>query len=395
MQLEGSISTLTKVSLRIADDPLIVPRKTACPLSGYNFRMIARFALLFVCMMATIHAQEPQVTPEMNVESATLHDWLHSGDLRLVAWAADFARRRHEDRVLRDIPNLLEHWSMPPITGGYEEQAAQRRAVMALLDALIEGNVRVPIPVIKLMAGEFPAQSLLLIQQHVSSEGAKSTLLDWAINDGGGFVDTRSRSAAMILAKSPDSFFVHEVLKGLVQHVTIRVVSPGTGYGSGSGSCGDSGILPPTTGWPVVFTYGLREENGETSTEDFNSLPVVKLGNHRVVAYRYPENRGGGGCISRQSDASFRHELVANWLGIEPSKMKWQPEQSLDVVWVNKTSYQRELGAFLEEDRAKMSETLRGLVKQGLLDEQNLDGAFPQISIRFECHLTPCPLAGL
>ena len=342
-----------------------------------------------------MNAQEPQVTPDMNVESATLHDWLHSGDLRLVAWAADFAHRRHDDRVLTEIPRLLEHWSMPPIAGGYEEQAAQRRTVMALLDSLIEEKVQVPIQVINSMAREFPAQSLLLIQQRGPSEGTRSTLLEWAFNDGDGVGDTQSRSAAMILAKSADSYFVHEVLKGLVQHVTIRVVAPGTGYGGGIGSCGDSGIVPPPPGWPVVFAYGLREENGESSTEDSNSLPVVRLGNHRVEAYRYAENRGGGGCISSQSDASFRHELVAYWLGIEPSKMQWQAEQSLDVVWVNKSSFQRELGAFLEEDRVRMSETRRGLVKRGLLDEQDIDGTFPQISLRFECHLTPCPLAGL
>jgi hypothetical protein len=42
------------------------------------------------------------------------------------------------------MPELLEHWTMPPDYGGDESQAAPRRAVLAILDALIQENAVVP-----------------------------------------------------------------------------------------------------------------------------------------------------------------------------------------------------------------------------------------------------------
>jgi hypothetical protein len=60
----------------------------------------------------------------------------------LISWAAEFA---------------------PAATNGYQSQAAQRRAVMAVLDTLIQENVQVPIPVIGAVAGSFPSQAVILI----------------------------------------------------------------------------------------------------------------------------------------------------------------------------------------------------------------------------------------
>ena len=47
-----------------------------------------------------LSAQEPVITPDMPVTTATLQQWLHSGDPRLVTWAADFARRTHNAAIM-------------------------------------------------------------------------------------------------------------------------------------------------------------------------------------------------------------------------------------------------------------------------------------------------------
>jgi len=366
------------------------------PSRYYNLRMAlkANFLLFLACLITPIMAQEPQITSNMEVDSSLLHKWLHSGDPRLIAWAAEFARRRHDGQLISEIPSMLEHWSMPPIAGGYEEQAAQRRAALALLDTLIQEKVQVSMPVIRSQAEAFPAQALLLVE-HVPLTSSNSTLVEWAFNRDGIINGTRSRAAAMILAKNPESSFVYDILKGLIQHVTIRIVSPGPGgVGSGGSSCGDSFPLPPTPGWPQVYAYDLRENNADSERNASDAVPVVKLGNHNIEAERHEENSGWGGCTTPQSDAAFRHELLAYWLEIKPRNMAWQPAQSFTIVWTTKAAYEKEVGLLVEADRVAMSDTRQQLRHRGLLDEQMIDGTFPQIAIAFECEIAPCPLAG-
>jgi hypothetical protein len=58
--------------------------------------------------------QEPLITPDTPVDSGTVYQWLSSGDPRLIAWAADFARRRHEAQILAEMTEWLVHgWSLP------------------------------------------------------------------------------------------------------------------------------------------------------------------------------------------------------------------------------------------------------------------------------------------
>jgi hypothetical protein len=197
----------------------------------------------------------------------------------------------------------------------------------------------------------------------------------------------------MIMAKCPDSEFVHDVLVGIIQRVTVRILPPrlGVGFGSG-GSCGDSGNLPATPRWPTIYTYGLREYKGASRGEDSQSIPVAELGERKVVAYRFEENLGWGSCWRNESDAAFLHELVAYWLGMKASSMPWKPEETLDIVWTTRKDYEQEIGAFVEADRAKMSATVFKLKEKKLLDKLEIDGTFPQISMQFECYIHPCPL---
>jgi hypothetical protein len=350
--------------------------------------------LLFLAFLITpILAQEPKITPDMEVDSPLLHKWLHSGDPRLIAWSADFAHRRHDSQLISEIPGVIQHWSMPPIAGGYEEQANQRRAMLALLDTLIQENVQVSVPVIRSLAEAFPAQATLLIER-VPLKSSSSTLRDWTFNRDGIISDTRSRAAAMVLAKVPEGSFVYDILKGLVQHVTIQIVSPGMANGFGAGpSCGDSVRLPPTSGWPQVYAYGLLENYTDSEKETTESIPVVKVSNHSIEAERYEENRGWGGCTTPQSDAAFRHELLAYWLGVEQRDMPWQPTQTVTIVWTTRTAYESQLGSFIEADRAAVSDTQLQLRRRGLLNDQMINGTFPQISLNFECEITPCPLS--
>ena len=75
--------------------------------------------------------------------------------------------------------------------------------------------------------------------------------------------------------------------------------------------------------------------------------------------------------------------------------MTWQPDESWNISWTTKSVYEREKDKLLEEDRGRMFATLQQLKDKKLLDEKMIDGTFPQISIRYECHISPCPLSGI
>jgi hypothetical protein len=362
----------------------------------YNLRMAAQASLLFLaCLITPIVAQEPKITPDAQVDSSSLHNWLHSADPRLIAWSADFARRRHDSQLISEIPGVLEHWSTPPIANGHKEQVAQRRAVLALLDTLIQENVQVAIPVIKSVAETFPAQSMLLIQR-VPLKNSGETLMTWVFNRDGMISDGRSRAAAMILAKAPDPAFVYRMLEGLELNVALHIVPPNSGYGTGGSfpGCGRGFPDPPTPGWPQVYDYSLREEYGETGREDSNSTLVVELAGNRVSAERFEEGRGPSRCSFLQSDNAFRHELVAYWLGVKPGDMPWQPDQSFAIAWTTKAAYEKQIDSIIESDRTVVSDTILQLQHRGLLDQQITGGTFPRIKFGVYCDIRPCPLQG-
>jgi hypothetical protein len=341
--------------------------------------MVFRNILLLLCVAGPALAQDSQITSEMNVDVGTLHNWLHSGDPRLIAWAGDIARQRHNAEILSEIPGVLENWSMLPKAGKYEEERAQRRAILSLLDSVIQENVEVSLPAIERIADVFPAQAVLLIQR-LPVESTKPELMIWTFARDASINTMRARTAAMMLAKDPDSNFVSRVLGGLVQHVVIHIVSPKNDRGGGmfyGGSCGDSLGTPLEANWPQVYTYDLVENDTGNRASGDGIQPIVELGRHSIVAVRHKENAGWGECSNSQTDARFRHDLIAYWLGINPDEMKWKPYESTTLEWKTKAAYERELGAWLDDDRAKMSGVLQQLRERGLLGETVMDEKFP------------------
>jgi len=348
----------------------------------------------FSCSVASAHAQNPQITPETNVDSSLLHTWLESGDPRLIAWAADFARRRHDADVVSEIPGVIGRLLTAPTTGEYQKSIASRRVVLALLDALIQEHATVSMELIQSLADKFPAQSMLLIGR-VPLARSNSMLMNWAFSNdfGAAMVGTRSHAAAMILAHNPDRNFAYHIVEGLVQHVTVHVTRQRMVFaGAGGMSCGDSSVDSQLPGWPIVYDYSLLEIKDDAERRGSGLIPIVKLGDHTVEVERFQETGGSGGCWSGESDASFRHELVAYWVGVKPSEMPWQPNESFNVVWTTKSAYERELGSLIEANRVKMLGTLQQLQSHHLFDERMADGTFPQISISVDCQIHPCPL---
>ncbi len=354
----------------------MIPMKTA-----------ALTLLLFGSLSLVAVSQQPEITPDTPVDTTTLQKWLHSGDPRLIAWAADFARRNHDATIINDIAPLLEYWTMPPTGGGPRFQEYQHRAVAAMLDALIQENAAPSISVVRSLGDEFPAQALILIKRIAAGE-AQPTLWNWAFDRNGSIRDRRARAAAMLLAKTPDPSFVTEVVRLAEQHLTVQILSQtNRGYGGGvSSSCGDSMGQGAHPDWPVVYAYELKEYDADAPRDQ---IQIAQIGSYAITALRHDAD-GHGDCFHDLSEARFRHELIAYWLGMKPHDMPWQPEESAGIVWTTKAAYESELGHIVEQQRFKMMDTVERLHERDLL-EPHL-GREPRLVVSIECHVDPCPL---
>jgi hypothetical protein len=359
------------------------------------------FTPLFLFVLAAeLNAQEPLVTPETKVDDVILDQWLHSGDPRLIAWSADFARRNHDKKILAEMPELLEHWIIPSAYRGDETQAAQRRAVLAVLDALIQENLEVPVLAIDAIVVSFPVQAAILIFRLPLSE-SRSTLEDWTYGATGNWSERPlARIASMILAKDPlpSSIFRNGMRVGFVasvvdaseEEVQISVRkdnSPSSGYGTST--CGDSLGHKLTPGWPEVYAYGLGEANGQ----GVNGPVLFDLDGDRIYSWRVRESGGSGSCSGsdvQPLNPQTRHRLLAYWLGIPESEMSWKPVESFTIVWTNKITYERQLGKIVESQRQKLSATVEALRRRNLLKKD--EAAMPRLVVIVQCEMAPCPL---
>lgn len=353
-------------------------------------------------------AQQPVITPDTPVGTAMLDQWLHSGDPRLVAWAADFTRRKHDTAILAEMPDWLEHWPMPPIYAPpeWESTRLDRLPTLAVLDALIQENASVPISAINTVALTFPVQAAVLIGRHPLSE-SRPALEQWARDvkaRGNGSQRVLARVALMMLAKDPgpSSRFWYEDpfqplgLAGSVvaaSEVKLRITVNGTGAARdlmGGGLCGDSEGRKPSPGWPPVYGYELLEDRPSTE-----QVPVVELNGYSLTAWRYESNGAGlGSCHgSNWLDADYIwHDLIAYWLGVKPQDMTWWPVQNFGIKWTSKAAYQQRLGEIVETERQRLCATVAALQQRGFLSASDAAVVMPKIVVTIECDLTPCPL---
>jgi hypothetical protein len=344
---------------------------------------------VLLAMSSAVPAQQPVITPETPVTSSILHQWLQSGDPRLIAWAADFARRTHDAIVLAEMPQLIEHWNTPQFSGIHESQAAERRAAIAVLDALIQENVQVPVSTVRTVAATFSSQALILISRMPLS-ASRETLDGWTYRAHGSWSGPLlARVASMMLAKEPDSSFVARVVAAAEENLYVSVTSGGVGSGSGGGSCGDSFGASLFPGWPQVYRYELLEND-----PNVQSPAIVDLDGDRIASLRVEENAGWGSCGDQveELDPVTRHRLIAHWLGVQDEDVPWKPAEQISIVWTNKADYEYQLGAAIEAQRQKLRATVETLRQRRFLTGGDAETTAPRLVVTIKCDMKPCPL---
>lgn len=330
------------------------------------------------------------------VTTEFLHQWLRSGDPRLIAWAAYFARKTHNRQVLSEMPEMLTHWASQRL---FENNGViDEYAVMAMLDALIHEKVPTSAPSIGAVADFFPAQAAILATRLPESE-SRSMLNGWAglYGDESWNKGSLKRVATMILAQHPDPKLVAQIVSSSEAeiHVQVRATDAKWGMGQGGGIGGGTFDHGNFLGWPPLYTYVLDEEQTSKGCSSATSQLIVNLAGNCILANRTSEDRAGlSQSHVEQLDAVTRHRLIAYWLGIKPEDMSWQPENYVTIAWTNKAGYEQKLGARIEAERRKMEETIDALGERGFVFYHTVYAPpiTPRIVVTVECDLNPCPL---
>lgn len=362
--------------------------------------------LILVFAAIASFAQQPVIAADTPVDTSTLHQWLHSGDPRLIAWAADFARRNHDATILAEMPDWLEHWPMlPPFRPPEWESRRQNwLATATVLDALIQDNASVPLSAVNTVAVEFPIHAAVLISRRSLTE-TRPVLEQWARGAGAHANNQRllARVALMMLAKDPgpstgfwyeDAFqplgFVGSVVDSSQVKLQITVNSSGVAPGLlGGAACGDSMARKPDPGWPAVYDYLVQEPPA------VGGVTIVDLNGDRLSAWRYESNGAGqSGCHGTGwLDAHYIfHELIAFWLGVKPQDMTWWPVQNFGIKWTSKAAYQQQVGEIIESEREKLRATVATLQQRGFLTADKGAVVMPKIVVTVDCDMKPCQL---
>lgn len=352
-----------------------------------------RIGAFLLLVGTSAFAQQPEIAPDMQVDESTLRQWLHGDNPRLVAWAADFARRNGDAKIIAEMPDVLQHTPMPPDEGGCGEQDEHCRALESILDALIQGNATVPISTIRAVMHAFPAQAAILISRIPLSESG-DTLRDWTASGTGPWFGSLARIATVLLAKDPSVSLVSSVVAASKEELDVTIKLRNTKDTIiGTGRCGDSIGTALAHGWPAVFVYALEETNPVNNLDQAN-IEITNLEGDRIVAFRRQENLGWGSCGDVEIeplDSVTRHRLIAYWLGVADKDMAWQPAKRFTIVWTGKAAYEQRLGQIVETERAKLSATVQTLQQKGLLPEGEI-GVMPQLVVNIQCDISACPL---
>lgn len=345
--------------------------------------------LSFVTIFGSLRAQQPAITSDTIVSTETLHQWLHSGDPRLVAWAADIARRTHDAKAVAEMPALIEQ-GVGQGYFSYGYQSNPMRATLAVLDTLIQENAQVPSSTIQAIANDFPAQAIILIRRLPLAE-SRNALGYWS-NEDSGFRSARilARVAAMMLARDPEPAFVARFVTASEEVLQVSVVASGGIGGMSSGtSCGDSLSRMPSPDWPVVYAYALAENDSHG-----DASPVLDLDGDRITSRRLDESKGYGSCSGiAPLNAETRHRLIAHWLGVPPDAMLWHPTENESIVWTDQAAYESQLGAIVELHRKQLFATVEALHQRGLLSDDQAASVAPRLVVTVRCLIKPCPLA--
>ncbi len=344
-------------------------------------KALLRFLVLgiVVCVRPS-HAQGAEIAVNDHPTHDRIASWLTSGDPRLIAWGAHFAREQNDAAALGLVLEQVEQGTPPE-----KEDTPESYALFALLDALIERDVSVPPDVIAKIAPTASVQAAILASRHPVAE-VTPLLLTWVADRGTPSAQLLSRIAGLLLSHAPPAGFAARVLADEEVTLDISVISPaaGDGLGYGTSGCGDSMRTPADPAWPPIYIYSATDEGAQPST------PVlVEAGGERVNYIRHDLHSGWGACDSPlDNDAAIDHRVLAQMLGVADEELGLKTYAFARIEWTGSDRFALETQRAVQNEEAKFLPFAEELYAKQLIASADLINIRPKLKVIVEDNRT-------
>ncbi|MFZ0818487.1 MAG: hypothetical protein WAM91_00340 [Candidatus Acidiferrales bacterium] len=327
------------------------------------------------------------VLKNMQQQSAQLAaSWLHASDPRLQAWGAYFVLR---DRLKDLSPDLIALLSAHQVVEkDYNSpDNDQHDAIVAVLDALIQLDLKVPVSEAARLYPEFPAETLLLLSKFNSADDSTEPEVTEALlhifesepSSSNGWL-----AAGDLLASRRAPGFAALVLKGMVIHLDVGVWTPNQigGFGSGSSCCGGIFSHEPKKGWPEVGNYELFD----CGTPGRESATMLAGGKDPAYYVRTVDALYGygsaGSCGCRADRKLIRQHFLETLLGDDDENIPVKATVSRGIEWHDGATFVSEILGFIQTQRDAIAQVVKELEDNLLLTSDEAAVAMPRIEIQ-------------
>jgi hypothetical protein len=346
---------------------------------GVHFSLLL---LLFanVCCAQSLTASSEQPT------ASEIESWLLSDDPKQIAWGAHYAVVSKHPAFISELLALADQWEQLPTenltdprpTELTDDQLAQRGAMAAVLDALIQMNVSVPADTLSKIAADFPSYTAVLLTRLPLAESKQLSFDLYRHPPPGGSV--LQYVSAALLAADPPQGFAEDLFSGTHVSVEVFILLPETppfGYNT-AGDCFKLPVLYSRGDWPSFGVYTLSKQKGP------GAFPVLSrpdpLYARRSEFTYYRESR----CENAALTDADRRRFLAYMLHVEPDAIAWNVViRQKDLVFHSEPQFEFDLKAFIEELDERYRATAAALVEKGLMEASEEQNARPMLDLRW------------
>jgi TonB family protein len=319
--------------------------------------------LLLICAAARTDAQSPRTS----VDAGTVDRLLQSNDAKDVAWGAFTASQRH---LASAVPLLTA--ALTRELGGAAD--ARRGAELAILDALVQLDARVPVDALRPSLARSPIPTLILLDKAV---GNRDALLLERLSATSG---SEWQAIANLLFKSKPPGFAFQLLDGLRLGLTFYVTDdPNSGYGSGLGVGVENGPENGrvVAGFPALAEYQFASFAAGAATLSIGPQTVYYIRRTRSPGLLPPQTHSAAATTRDFDRLQYMNALVREQFGAAPLR----DQSSITIVWSSAQALRQDISEHRRSVEDSYRRAVSLLVSSNRLTEDESRRLRPAITI--------------
>jgi hypothetical protein len=298
---------------------------------------------------------------------------LGSDDLKEVAWGAYLAAQNQRRSL---VPVLQERLAALPVTNGSVPPTdGSLPAAMAILDALVQLDAKLPAQTLGPWFDRCPVQTLILLAN--ASSGRDEQLLSLLESTSG----SRWQAAANLLLMTKPPGFARWLLTGLRLRLTLFVTDqPGIsiGSGSGGGSSGEDGNYSVRAeGFPPLADYRFAGAVPGATILALGPRPVYYIRRVEGPPGSYAPHGNGKSLVSNLDRVQYIDTLATGRYEAGPLF----DEMSATVLWTNAQDLQQRIGEERRRVDSVYERVVSQLVVRGYLSPEEAVIFHPEIAV--------------